>query len=282
VQPYKYNGKELDTKKGLNWYDYGARHYDASLGRWFVVDPLAEKRYANSIYSYTSNNPINKIDPNGMLDDWVKDLNTYEYIWMDKVSSIENTPNGYKYIGKYSSNILEDLNLITQYDSQTLKNGGVGITGDEGKPFGIARSAGWYLAEGHISATANIMYNVENATPNNSMGKTFEGVSFTANVTYISKGTDFDCQPQPKGNFSVVYGNELFSPLLPPKGAVIHRQGWIPLSATINIPAEDISKNRYFSHASLSLGVTNNIFLLFTYKKMKWNLMRNALWIQKK
>ena len=26
VQPYKYNGKELDTKKGLNWYDYGARH----------------------------------------------------------------------------------------------------------------------------------------------------------------------------------------------------------------------------------------------------------------
>ena len=25
VQAYKYNGKELDTKKGLNWYDYGAR-----------------------------------------------------------------------------------------------------------------------------------------------------------------------------------------------------------------------------------------------------------------
>ena len=23
-QPYKYNGKELDTHNGLNWYDYGA------------------------------------------------------------------------------------------------------------------------------------------------------------------------------------------------------------------------------------------------------------------
>ena len=31
VQPYKYNGKELDAKKGLNWYDYGARHYDCLL-----------------------------------------------------------------------------------------------------------------------------------------------------------------------------------------------------------------------------------------------------------
>ena len=34
VQPYKYNGKELDTKKGLNWYDYGARMYVSALGRW--------------------------------------------------------------------------------------------------------------------------------------------------------------------------------------------------------------------------------------------------------
>jgi RHS repeat-associated protein len=40
VQPFKYNGKELDTKKGLNWYDYGARHYDATLGRWFAVDRI--------------------------------------------------------------------------------------------------------------------------------------------------------------------------------------------------------------------------------------------------
>jgi len=65
VQPFKYNGKELDTKKGLNWYDYGARQYDATLGRWFAVDPLAEDYYNWSPYNYCLNNPIKYIDPDG-------------------------------------------------------------------------------------------------------------------------------------------------------------------------------------------------------------------------
>ena len=67
VQPYKYNGKELDTKKGLNWYDYGAREYDAVLGRFTTMDPMAEKYYAVSPYTYCVNNPIKFVDPTGML-----------------------------------------------------------------------------------------------------------------------------------------------------------------------------------------------------------------------
>ena len=65
TQPYKYNSKEYDTKKGLNWYDYGARHYDAVLGRFMTVDPLAEKYYSESLYTYCYSNPINCIEPNG-------------------------------------------------------------------------------------------------------------------------------------------------------------------------------------------------------------------------
>ena len=65
VQPYKYNGKELDVRKGLNWYDYGARQYDAVLGRWHAVDPLAEKYYEVSPYIYCANDPVKNVDSDG-------------------------------------------------------------------------------------------------------------------------------------------------------------------------------------------------------------------------
>ena len=65
VQPYKYNGKELDRTNGMDWYDYGARQYDAAIGRWHVVDPMCEKYYDESLYLYCKNSPINIIDPNG-------------------------------------------------------------------------------------------------------------------------------------------------------------------------------------------------------------------------
>ena len=65
VQPYKYNGKELDTKKGLNWYDYGARHYDAAMGRFHTQDRFAEKYYPMSPYQYAANCPMRNIDVNG-------------------------------------------------------------------------------------------------------------------------------------------------------------------------------------------------------------------------
>mgnify|MGYP000479945629 CR=1 FL=1 len=70
VQPYKYNGKELDRKNGLDWYDYGARMYDAALGRWHAVDPMNEKYYSWSPYTYCKNNPVLRIDLDGK-DDYV-------------------------------------------------------------------------------------------------------------------------------------------------------------------------------------------------------------------
>jgi RHS repeat-associated protein len=62
---YQYNGKELQNDHGLNWYNYGARNYDATIGRFMSVDPMADKFGGWSPYNYTLNNPINMIDPDG-------------------------------------------------------------------------------------------------------------------------------------------------------------------------------------------------------------------------
>ena len=85
VQTYKYNGKELDTKKGLNWYDYGARHYDAALGRWLVVDPLAEKMSAWSPYVYCFNNPVRLIDTDGAIPTLYEAALISKHVYGDKV-----------------------------------------------------------------------------------------------------------------------------------------------------------------------------------------------------
>ena len=64
VQSRKYGGKELDRENGLDWYDSQARHYP-TITRFITMDPMAEKYYSASPYSYCHGNPINRIDPNG-------------------------------------------------------------------------------------------------------------------------------------------------------------------------------------------------------------------------
>lgn len=65
LQAYKYNGKEFERMHGLDWYDYGARMYDAAIGCWNGVDVLSEKYYPFGQYAYCFDSPINCIDFDG-------------------------------------------------------------------------------------------------------------------------------------------------------------------------------------------------------------------------
>ncbi len=51
----------------LSLFDFGARYYDAYVGRWNAIDPLAHKYFGMSPYNYCGNNPVNKVDPDGCL-----------------------------------------------------------------------------------------------------------------------------------------------------------------------------------------------------------------------
>ena len=66
LQPYKFGDKEYDEMHGLNWSDFGARHYSGIIPVFMTMDPLCEKYYSVSPYAYCLNNPVNMIDPDGM------------------------------------------------------------------------------------------------------------------------------------------------------------------------------------------------------------------------
>lgn len=60
---YGYGQKELQKETG--WSDFGARMYMADIGRWGIIDPLAETTTRVNPYNYALNNPMMFIDPDG-------------------------------------------------------------------------------------------------------------------------------------------------------------------------------------------------------------------------
>ncbi|NDV60152.1 DUF6443 domain-containing protein [Bacteroides sp. 519] len=89
-QRFKYNGKELDRKNGLNWLDYSARQMEPGIGRFTMMDPHAEKYYSWSPYHYAGNNPMRITDPTGM--DWYVN-SSGDYRWQEGSEEIEGYTN---------------------------------------------------------------------------------------------------------------------------------------------------------------------------------------------
>lgn len=70
------NGKEEQNELNLDLLDFGARMYQPETGRWISADPLADERLFYSTYSFVLNTPVNRIDQDGMLDDYAMNTET--------------------------------------------------------------------------------------------------------------------------------------------------------------------------------------------------------------
>jgi RHS repeat-associated protein len=63
-QPFGFAGGLYDSDSGL--VRFGARDYDAEVGRWTAKDPLRFGGGDSNLYGYVGSDPVNGIDPSGL------------------------------------------------------------------------------------------------------------------------------------------------------------------------------------------------------------------------
>jgi RHS repeat-associated protein len=254
---YGFNNQEMDEELG-EYYAFEYRIHDARLGRFLSVDPLARERESITPYNFCSNNPINRVDSDGALDDWVQNIKTSEYEWMDNVTSSDNTPEGYKYLGSQDSDILKDIGVSYSFPEQSSNRIGY-IAADVEIGKYVANHLINVKAKSNVSISADVRYNLLSGTENNRLGKKFEGIKISAIVIGSNSGADGSVNAY--SNLTIGYGGRTYmAGMGEPQLTYIKQTGTSVAIGSVNIPASNLSRSNSFSEVSVSGGwwVTNS------------------------
>lgn len=287
-------GNERDPETGgLDGLDYRiARMYDGEIGRFLTCDPMAELRIEWSTYNYCRDNPVWSLDPNGMLDDWVQNSSTGEYEWMDNVTSIKNTPKGYRYIGSQDKDILNDLHL--NYTPKQLRsNIGGQLNGDFEEGRYAANTYASVDIYSRINIFTDVSYNFSGNNKNNKLGRKFEGIivegvmesksSRYQNVKRFWQGDSKESDPLfIDAGLRVEYGGKVYTTSFSKPSNVWSQTNYELTTARISIPSSNLSQSNNLSLISISgqikFDVDGNLYPLLSNALVPTVIRLNHEW----
>lgn len=273
---YRFSGKELQNISDYEIYDFGARQYFPKYAIWSSVDPLSEKYYPITPYAYCANNPVNLIDPDGRMFDWVHNLQTGEFEWMDNVVSQATTPDGYSYVGSSSDDILRSMNIYLEYQQLTDAIVGLDFIGGDGLIGAGVISPVDIELTGNIAVSAEIGFDAGKATTNNVGGLYFKGINVSGTMSQQSIVTSPDISSLANGTLQVTYGDRTYYESLKVPKSGIRSSTSTVTTAEIMIPASVMNQSGYFYEAKISAsrinqsGITSNVDFV-------WKLERNPV-----
>jgi len=267
--PFLFTGKELDSETGL--YYFGYRYFDPRLAIWLGVDPLWELHPHIGGFVYTANNPTRFVDPDGR--NWVVPEGTFNFQWMDDVTSQRNTPRGYQFVGGDNASILSHMNLQTNFEIISENRMGASLQGAEGKR-GIIPLTTRTTVIGQLSVSVDVSFSPNNRTENNLLGREFMGISFHATLTQEAIAATSGLLLDFAGHFYVQHGRaNISSPLAAPSAPHFRQEGTSLRTSQISIPASNLSPSRPFGIANIRAGAPmQETMFHHSAIDMRWNL----------
>jgi RHS repeat-associated protein len=224
----------------FGWYDYGARMYDPTIGRWLTIDAKASKWNMVSPYNFVLNNPLKYVDPDGndiILWMYTKDKKGYK---AHQVS--------FNDLGKKERLLLQQVamneegnRILSNFVGGDVKWGAAGISGNSKEDLNILFSAG------------KLTINLAKGTVGNTMGATSRKINNKLTV-------EVDVENQNEESAALTLGHEVFLHLKdeansPGEGASEHEdhKGWDD-----NSSSNGKSYNKYIEYLRGWFGNTEN------------------------